>query len=530
MLFASYSFIFFIAVLFILYYLIPKRYQWLLLLGASYFFYFFAGAKYIIYIVLTTMSTYIISMIIGNLHQTQNQYLADHKQELSRGERKEYRAIIKSKQWKWLLACLFLNFGILAIVKYSNFTIANINYIFQILGSKRQLSFWNLALPMGISFYTFQTMGYIIDVYRGKYPPEKNIFKFGLFVSFFPQLVQGPISRFDDLSQTLFKEHPFNYRKISFGIQRIMWGYFKKIVIADRILVAVITIIQDPGTYQGVYVLVGMLFYAYQLYADFTGGIDITIGIAEVLGIRVKENFDRPYFSKSIAEYWRRWHISLGTWFKDYLFYPISICKPMLNIFKFSRQHFGPVIGKRVPVYISIIAVWLVTGIWHGASWNFIVWGLANCIVIVTSQECEPLYKWFHHKFEIRHTFSFRLFQVIRTVLLMSSIRMFDCYIDVPTTFRMFVSMFTVNNYNELFNGSLLNLGLNRADYTVLLMGLVVLVSVSLMQRRGSVRSMLAERPLFVRYGVYYGMVIIILVLGAYGTGYDSSQFIYNQF
>lgn len=250
MLFASYSFLIFISILFIVYYLIPKKYQWVLLLCASYLFYFFAGPKYLIYIAVTTISTYIVSRKIGNLAQTQSRYLSEHKKELSRDEKKAYREMMKAKMQKWLLLCLFLNFGILAVVKYSNFAIANINYISRAFGGQGNLSFWNLALPMGISFYTFQTMGYIIDIYRGKYPPEKNIFKLALFVSFFPQLVQGPISRFDDLSQALFKEHSFDYKNLSFGLQRIMWGYFKKVVLADRILVAVNTLIKDPETYQ----------------------------------------------------------------------------------------------------------------------------------------------------------------------------------------------------------------------------------------------------------------------------------------
>jgi D-alanyl-lipoteichoic acid acyltransferase DltB (MBOAT superfamily) len=530
MLFTSYSFIIFIALLFLIYYIIPKKYQWMLLLGASYLFYSFAGVKYLLYILLTTISTYVVSRKISNLQQIQSKYLLQRKGDLSREEKKAYKASIKSKQWKWLLVCLFLNFGVLAVIKYTNFAIANINYISKAIGTGRQLSFWKIALPMGISFYIFQTMGYIIDVYRGKYPAERNIFKLALFVSFFPQLVQGPISRFDDLSKTLFEEHSYSTRNFSFGIQRIIWGFFKKLVIADRLLVAVNTIIRDPEKYQGVFVLVGMLFYAFELYADFTGGIDITIGIAEALGIKVKENFDRPYFSKSITEYWRRWHISMGTWFKEYLFYPISVCKPMLNLSKFSRRKFGEAIGKRIPVYISTIVVWFATGIWHGANWNFIVWGLMNGVVIIISLEFEPLYEWFHNKFNVKHTFGFRLFQVIRTVLLMSSLRLFDCYRDVPLTFKMFGTMFTKFNIIELFNGSLMNLGLKMFDYGVLLISLFLLITVSLIQRTGSVRSKLAERPQVVHYLAYYALIISMLIFGAYGVGYDSSQFIYNQF
>jgi alginate O-acetyltransferase complex protein AlgI len=226
MLFTSYGFIIFIALLFIVYYTIPKRHQWKLLLGASYLFYYFAGPKFILYIFLTTISTYIAGYEIGDLYGIQSRYLARHKDKLTREEKKSYKASIKSRQRKWLLFCLFLNLGILAIVKYTNFAIANVNYIYQAFGSGKQFSFWNLALPMGISFYTFQTMGYIIDVYRGKYPPEENVFKLALFVSFFPQLVQGPISRFDDLSQTLFEEHAYNGNNINFGLQRIVWGVF----------------------------------------------------------------------------------------------------------------------------------------------------------------------------------------------------------------------------------------------------------------------------------------------------------------
>lgn len=530
MLFTSYSFIIFIILLFIIYYLIPKKYQWMLLLGASYAFYSYAGIKFLLYILLTTVSTYVVSLKISKQHQIQSEYLILHKGELSREEKKAYKASIKSVQWKWLLLCLFLNFGVLAVLKYTNFAIANINFISRAIGSERQLSFWKIALPMGISFYIFQTMGYIIDVYRGKYPAERNVFKLGLFVSFFPQLVQGPISRFDDLSQTLFQEHSYNGRNVRFGLQRIMWGYFKKMVIADRILVAVNTIIHDTDTYQGVFVLVGMLFYAYELYADFTGGIDITIGIAEVLGIKVKENFERPYFSKSITEYWRRWHITMGTWFKDYLFYPISVCKPMINLSKFSRKRFGEAIGKRIPVYLSTIVVWFATGIWHGANWNFIVWGVLNGVVIIISLECEPFYEWFHNKFHVKHTFGFRLFQVVRTVLLMSSLRLFDCYRDVPLTFRMFGTMFTKFNISELFNGSLMNLGLRMSDYVILLIGFIILLTVSLAKRTGSVRYKIVEKPKAIGYLAYYGLIILILVLGAYGVGYDASQFIYNQF
>ncbi len=529
MLFTSYCFIGFLIVLFLLYYKIPGKYQWGLLLIASYLFYAVAGAQFLIYIGVTTFSTWYAGLRIEKVKQQYTGYRKLHKAEMTKEEKKSHKQEEKKKQRIWLLLCLFLNFGILAVVKYTNFAISNINYFLNLAG-RGPLNFLSLALPMGISFYTFQSMGYLIDVYRGTCEPERNLGKFALFVSFFPQLIQGPISRFADLSKTLWIPHAFDKKQVIFGIERILWGFFKKLVIADRIVAGVNTIIRDPDQYQGVYVLVGMLFYACELYADFTGGIDITIGVAQVLGIKIKENFERPYFSKSIKEYWRRWHITMGTWFTDYIFYPISVSMPMLRLSKCSRAKFGEAVGKRVPVYCATILVWFTTGIWHGASWNFIVWGLMNCLVIMVSQEMEPFYRWFHSKFSVKDRWLFRAFQVGRTILLMSALRMFDCYRDVPLTFRMFGNMLTGRNYSVLFQGGLMNIGLTAADYMVLSIGVVTMLVVSLVQRRGSVREALYAKSPAVQLGVVYLLLFSVLIFGAYGIGYDASQFIYNQF
>ena len=530
MLFTSYEFIAFLILLFILYYAIPARHQWKLLLLASYVFYFVSGWKNGLFILLTTVSTYFLAKGIDKLHREQAAYLKEHKKEMSKEERKGYKAKIKSRQWRLLLMGLFLNFGILAVLKYTNFAIANVNGLLSFWGTEKRLPFLNLLLPLGISFYTCITMGYLIDVYRGKYPAETCLGRLALFVSFFPQLIQGPINRYDEMKETLYTEHLFDAREIAFGLERVLWGFFKKLVIADRILTGVTTIIKAPEVYDGIYVFVGMMFYALQLYADFTGGIDITVGVAQVLGIQVRENFIRPYFSKNIAEYWRRWHISLGAWFTEYIFYPVSVCQPMLNFSRFCRKHFGDYVGKRMPVYVASLAVWFTTGIWHGASWNFIVWGLLNGIIIILSQECEPLYARFHSRFPVAGTWWYSLFQVVRTVLLMSSLRMLDCYRNVPLTFRMFGDMLLHSRLSQLFDGRLMSLGLTMSDYLVLGLGTVVLIGVSLAGRNGSVREKLAARPAPVRYAVIYSLFLCTLIIGAYGVGYDSSQFIYNQF
>lgn len=530
MLFTSYEFLEFLLVLLLLYYLIPAGWQWKLLLAASFFFYFCASPVYCVYIAVTIVTTWAAGCMIGAARRKRDAYLQENGENLGKEGKKAYKAQVKRRTWRFTLACLLLNLGILAVVKYTNFVIANVNAVIDALGSGSPIRFFNIILPLGISFYTFQAMGYIIDVYRGTVEAERNPFKFALFVSFFPQLIQGPISRFGDLKQTLFERHPFHGPTVSLGLQRILWGFFKKLVVADRIVAGVNVLIHDADAYTGAYAFVGMLFYALELYADFTGGIDITIGIAQTLGIRVTENFNRPFFSKNIKEYWNRWHITMGSWFTDYIFYPISVCKPMLKLSKFSRKRFGEVVGKRVPVYLSSFAVWFATGVWHGASWNFIVWGLGNWLVIMVSQELEPLYAKFHGRFHVKEKFGFRLFQVIRTVLLMSVLRMFDCYRNVPLTFRMIGSMFTARNWNVLWDGSLLRIGLSGTDYAVLLFGLVLLVTVSLVQRRGSVRAKIGALPYWGRFAIWYGLFLVVLLAGAYGIGYDASQFIYNQF
>ncbi len=526
MLFTSAKFIAFLIALVFLYYLVPKKAQWPLLLIGSYAFYYFADTSgmYLIFIITTTISAYFAGIMMNKVNDKSSAYLKANKETLSKEDKKAYKAKMKSKKWAILLVCLIFNIGILSVTKYTNFVINNINTF---LSDASKLQPIAMIVPMGISFYTFQTCGYIIDVYRGKHDAQHNPFKLALFVSFFPQLVQGPISRYSDMEASLYKEHKLNESDISEGLTRILWGYFKKLVVADRIITAVTTLISDTA-YSGTFVFVAMLFYAFELYCDFTGGIDITIGIARILGITLKENFNLPYFSKNIKEYWNRWHITMGTWFTDYIFYPISVSGPMLKLSKWSREHLGQNIGKRVSVYLSSLIVWFTTGLWHGAAWNFIVWGLMNFVVIMISQELEPLYAKFHGKFKVKDKAWYGVFEIVRTIFLMSMIRMFDCYRDVPLTFKMVGTMFTRVNLKIFVDGSLLNLGITKADYIILVVAFIIILSVSIIKyNRGFVFN---KDKYLLRYSLLAVLFVLIIVFGAYGVGYDSTQFIYNQF
>lgn len=482
--FTSFSFLLYIGIALALYYIIPRRGQWVLLLIASCGFYLYSGLDNFCFIFLTTASTYGTARIVDR-----TQALFDRK-----------KAKQKSRKWIWL--CLGLNFGLLAICKV-------------------RFTFQNILLPMGISFYMFQSIGYVLDVYRGSIKAERNPFKFALFVSFFPQLIQGPISKYGKLAPQLFGEHPYNGKQVSFGLQRMLWGYFKKLVIADRIAVAVLALRGPEHTGLSFFVLT--CFYAIQIYGDFTGGIDIAIGLSEALGIRLPENFVRPYFSKNIAEYWRRWHITLGEWMKEYVFYPVSVSTPMRKLSKSARKRW-PKFGKRLPVYVASFATWFCTGIWHGITPNFLLWGMMNCTIIVLSEELTPLYERFHNRLHWKQKSWYGAFEMLRMFVLMNLIRIVDLFPNVGEYFRRLGSLFSS------FRVPFLGLGLTELDYGILICGVVLMLTVSLLQERfGSVRELLWDRT-GLRYALTIGLFLVVLLMGNYGIGYDAGNFIYNQF
>ncbi len=529
MLFTSYEFLLFAGMLLVLYYIVPKKTQWMLLLLASYIFYGLSGVKYLAFILITTALSFLTAYGMSKMAEGEAAYLEANRALISKEERKKYRARAKKRRFYLLTAGLVLVFGILATLKYTAFAAVNINTILHRFGAEG-FAIPNLLLPLGISFYTFQSVGYLIDVYRGKAVAERNPAKLALFVSFFPQLIQGPISRFSDLEPQLLGEHKFCSKNVTFGLQRVMWGYFKKLVVADRVLVAVGELMGNTDEYRGVYVVLLILFYSIQIYADFTGGIDITIGLAEALGIRLAENFNFPFFSKSTKEYWRRWHITMGTWFTDYVFYPLSVSRPMQKLSKKSRALLGNTLGKRVPVYFATIVTWFLTGLWHGAGWNFIVWGLLNCLIILVSQELQPLYDRFHRAASrLSSTRSYSAFMMIRTFWLMGTARVLDCYRNVSLTFRMWGSVLTTPNWSDLINGKMSALGLSGGDYIVLFAGCLIMLLVSLLGVKKSVRERLEGRTA-ASAAVFSLLFVSILIFGAYGVGYDANQFIYNQF
>ncbi len=375
--FASLEFLLFVLVLTAIYYLVPKRAQWVVLLAGSVVFYAFAGVTCMLFLAAVIVVSYLAVMLMGKRQRACAAWL-DANKELPKEQRKAYKN--KSKKGNLVIVCIGVC-ALTAALVYAKF----ISGYFGIKVSAQGISLGAYALEiMGISYYTFIAIGYMLDVYREKAPVQRNFAKHALFVGFFPQLVMGPISKYSDVGEQYYQPHALEGKNLYCGAVRVAWGFFKKLVVADAIAPAVGAIVAQQKS--GVFFLLLCLFYSIRIYGDFTGGIDIVLGVAEMLGIRLPENFNRPFSSKSVKEYWNRWHITMGSWFTDYVFYPLSVCRPMQRFSKWSRAHLGQAVGKRLPVYVATVVTWFLTGLWHGAGWNFIGWGLLNCLLILVSQ------------------------------------------------------------------------------------------------------------------------------------------------
>lgn len=529
--FVSFEFAFFVALTILIYYLMPKKHRWVVLLVASFAFYFICCAKYALYIVFTIVTTYFGAIGIENIYTEQKDYLAERKGELTKEDKKIYKGKCKKRQLRVLWACILLNFGILFFLKYANITIAYFNmYRLNLTGNLDFVPFLDLVLPLGISFYTFQTIGYLIDVYYERNKAQRNIFKLALFSSFFPQIVQGPISRYSDLAEELYEAKDFDFYNIKSGFYRIMWGLFKKLIIADRVSSYVTSSMDLAEYYKGGYLLLGVFLYAFQIYCDFSGGIDITIGVSEMLGIKVFENFRRPFFSKNISEYWARWHITLGTWFKDYIFYPLSVNKTVLKWGKWLRNHKLTELGKRVPIYIPMLGVWVLTGMWHGSEMRYVHWGLLNCLFIILGTEFKPVSEKIMASLKLNEEmFLVKSYRIVKTFWLMAFLRLFDINKNSSQAIYVFKSIFT--GWDD-FSFKLIpeRYSFTLEDLNIAFAGIMVVFVFSLIQRKGSVRERIFKLPTVVQWVILSTLIVVVVLFGAYGLGYDAASFVYMNF
>ena len=502
------------------YHILPRRVRWLVLLAASYGFYASRSLSSLPFILVTTLSTWLGALRIDRLAADAKARIKAEKSTLSSEEKKQLKARVRSRERVWLYAVLVLNFALLAVLKYTDDVLS--------LAGRSALG---LLLPLGISFYTFQSMGYLIDVYNGKYAAERSLPRFALFVSFFPQLIQGPIGRYDQLGPQLREPHDFDYDSMVRGLMLMLWGLFKKLVIADRAMGLVDTVFSAPaGEYGGAASVVAVLFYAVQQYCDFSGGIDLVTGIAQLFGIRLAPNFKRPYFSVSLADFWRRWHISLGAWMRDYVFYPFALTRPVTRLSKAAKSRFGAGFARALPAALGNILVFLLVGLWHGATSNYILWGLYNGVILAFSALIEPVYKRMNARLpRLTASKGFHIFRVLRTFIIVNIGWFFDRCARGSDALRMMSAVLTDWRGAQLAHLS--SLGVSAVDLRVLALAVLLLFFVSLAQERGvQVREKVCALWLPLRWLVLIGGVMVVLLCGVWGSGFNEAAFIYYQF
>ena len=538
--YTSFNFLVFTGITALAYFLFPlKKYQWTVLLAASFAFYLFAGYRYAAFILFTTLTTYASALWMQNITRSANSVLRENKAQWDRQQKKDFKNQIRTRKRLILGATLVLNFGILVFLKYYNFFAGSLNDVLGAFHIRFSAPTLNLLLPLGISFYTFQSMGYLVDVYEEKVEAEENLGKVALFVSFFPQIIQGPISFYDQLAHQLYEPHRFDFIRFKHGCELILWGFFKKLVIADRAVIAINAVLADYLSWNGTTLAFTVLLYSLQLYTDFSGGIDISRGVAQILGIDLAENFRRPYFAQTIQSYWHRWHITLGAWMRTYVFYPIAMSRLFLNAGKaMKRSRFGATkagsyLSKVLPTSLASLIVFFLVGAWHGANWKYIAFGLWNGGIIMLSTVLEPVFESWTAKLKLNHfPRAFGLLRMARTFLIVLVGYVFDVAPSFTEAMQTFRLIFTCQNLSVGL-AQICQLGLDWMDYGLLCMCTAIVFTVSVIQERNSadtIRSMLDRRPFALRFVVILSGVMMVLLFGIYGPGYDAAEFVYMQF
>lgn len=419
----------------------------------------------------------------------------------------------KIKRKKWLLISLFTNLGILFGFKYFNFVNENVQALFDQFNIFYGVPAFDVLLPVGISFYTFQTLSYTIDVYNGKTPVQNHLGIFAVYVSFFPQLVAGPIERSNHLLPQFFVEHKFSYARVKYGLQQMMWGFFKKVVIADRLAIVVDGVYNNLDNYSGVALVIATVFFTFQIYCDFSGYSDIAIGSARVMGFELMDNFKRPYFSKSISEFWKRWHISLSTWFRDYLYIPLG--------------------GNRVVKwrwYYNLFITFLISGFWHGANWTFLAWGALHGTYLIMAISLRSPKQYVLDLLNLNNSFIYKIYQVGFTFALAVFAWIFFRANTITDAFYVINNMFAdISDYTDFAKMKLSLRGLGVSlSHILISIGLILLMECyNLYERSGDVWGKLEAKPKWIRWGVYYALLFSILFLAPYSR---VSNFIYFQF
>lgn len=527
MAFVSVTFYIFVFAVALFYFLVPLRFRWIVLLAASYLYYWFNSRLLVFVLFGSTLVTFLFGLWLDSNSRRFRTFPSD----ISREEKKALKERGKKRGKRILTLGILADLGVLLFLKYSPFFGSNFNAVFGRFGVTVPIS--SFLLPLGISFYTLQALAYMLDVNSGKIEADRNLLKFMLFLSFFPQIVQGPIARHNQLAEQLYTGHRFEYRRVCYGLQLSLWGLMKKIILADRIAEPVACLFNNHSDFHGPVILLAGVLYGIQVYADFSGGMDIARGVAQIFGVKLELNFRQPYFSHSIEEFWRRWHITLGAWMRDYIFYPLSLSKSFSKLGKKSRKLFGSFIGKRLPAFLSMFIVYFLVGFWHGAQWKYVAYGLWNGIIIMSSLLLSGVYDRIRAFLRIDGaSWSFEVFQILRTFLLCSIGRLFSQAYSFRTALAMLRSMFDRwYDLSFLVDGTLLKLDIDLANWFVVLVSLLVVFFVDyLHEKEVPIRESIAKQNILFRWFIYLTAIVLLAIFGMYGPAYDAGSFIYEQF
>ncbi len=520
--------ILFLPIVLLIYQLFSEKHRPKVLLLASYIFFCSISGKLLMYLLLSTLSMHYIGIWLSS---TRKELLV---KEQTAEDRKALKAVYAKKSRGILFFGIAIQLGMLLVLKYSGFFAGNLNGLLELVSLPAFLPALQFALPIGISFYTLQAISYLVDIYYQKIEADDNLGRLALYLAFFPGLMEGPICRYSQTAENLYAGRPLEYKNITFGTQRILWGLFKKLLIADRLNLLVVTVFDKPGPdhYSGITVIVAAILYTFQLYADFSGCIDITIGTGEMFGITLPENFRQPFFSKTASEFWRRWHITLGSWLKDYIFYPISLTKFVKKLGKSSKAKFGRHLGQIIPSSIALLGVWVCNGLWHGTGWKYLFFGMYYFTLILIGNLCEPMIQKLTDALKIdRMAWYYKTLQTIKILPIIFTGELFFRANGLGVGLKMFASIFTGFHWSTLTDGSLLKLGLSIKDLAVVLFGLTTILIVGILHEKGvAIRERIAGWNIAVRWGFLYAAIVIIIIFGAYGAGYIPAKLIYAGF
>ncbi len=480
--FTSFEFLLFLPIVVLFNFLVPRKFRYIWLFVTSLFFYASIDVKSVLVLVAVTLLTYLLGLGFEKC-----------------GEDKGRKKIL-------LVVSLVLTICILVVCKYLNF-IASIV-------TNSDISGLNLLATAGISFYMLKAIGYLIDIYRGDLIAEKNIVKYALFISFFPQITSGPIERAGNMIHQFAYPLTVDYDRLRDGLLQMLWGYFLKMVVADRLAIFVSGVYGNLEGAIGLPTLIATVFYSFEIYCDFAGYTHISLGISRILGIDVMKNFDCPYLASSIAEFWRRWHISLSTWFRDYLYIPLG--------------------GNRkgtVRKYLNVLIVFTISGLWHGADFTFVLWGLIHGIYQVIGFILKPLRDFLITAFKVeRRGFSHRILRIMATFILVNYAWVFFRAATIEDAFTIIRNSIVITPW-KLADGSLYKFGLDEAEFLLAMVGIIVTIVVDFVNYYGiTIREKILSQGIWLRYLIGIFGILIVLIFGIWGPGYDSTSFIYQQF